>query len=210
MTLSLSERFPPPPNFREVGSVKWARLSEFGPPAVAAARSRSAGTPAMAAGMRYEARAHGYLLSTFPGRLEPGLAVAYAPGMWIRFLADDRHGWCQPDGLLIDFDRSLVTIIEIKLRHTTNAWWALRRLYEPLIRHLFGTSWRYAVCEVCRWYSPGPWPEPIRMCPQPSILGVNEFGVHIWHDRDWEWQLRAAASPSGSDRGPIGALGLQA
>lgn len=195
MTLSLSERFPPPSSFREVGSIEWARLSREGPLAVRAARASEAATAAQAAGMRYEQRAHGYLLETF--KPIPGVSTPlYAPAMWIRFCTDGRLGWCQPDGLLIDLDRSLITIIEIKLRHTPNAWWALRRLYEPLIRFLFGTSWRYAVCEVCRWYSPGPWPEPIRMCPQPSNLGVNEFGVHIWHDKDWEWQLRGSAATS--------------
>lgn len=182
---SLYERFPPPARFRELGAVRWTQLSTEGPIFVTEARKRQ-GSAAQQAGMRYEAHAHGYLSELYCP--ERGNKL-YAPAMWIHYIAELTAGWAQPDGLLLDFDRMMITIIEIKLRHTSDAWWALRRLYEPLIRHLFGTKWSYSVCEVCRWFNRGDWPEPPTMCAEPAGLIVNGFGIHIWSDKEWEWVI---------------------
>lgn len=184
------DRCPAPLGFRPlVGEVQWARFTTRGPIfAVMRQRAAAAGqghaTAAQAAGTRYEQRAQGYLLARYSPELGGAL---YAPGMWIQYGAKGRTAYAQPDGLLVDFERGLITIMEIKLKHTQAAWWGLRQLYEPLIRHIFGHSWHYAVCELVRWYEPLPWPEPFSILPHPEQLGVNEFGIHIWRDRDWEW-----------------------
>jgi hypothetical protein len=130
--------------------------------------------------MRYERKAHSRFLERFSPEREGAL---YAPAQWIHFLVrgESKARWCQPDGLLLDFEHSRITIIEMKLHHTQNAWWALRRLYEPAVRAIFGSRWSYAVCEVVRWHDPSVlWPEPLIMTPDPTRLPLNSFGVHLW------------------------------
>jgi len=135
-------------------------------------------TGVRAEGMRYEARVHEAFERIYsPDR--PG--AMYAPGMWIRYVDDSRRHYAQPDGLLVDLRRRFITVVEIKLKHTIAAYFWLRELYEPLIRHIFGNDFRYAVCEVVKWYdSSVQWPEPLRMTKDPSALIANEFGLHIW------------------------------
>lgn len=135
-------------------------------------------------GMKYERQTHQHLMERFPPLPSSPM---YLPSRWIRFRTSDPRErdwrWAQPDGLLLDLDRSLVTIIEVKLRHNQGAWWGLRRLYEPLIRKMFGPRWSFAVCEVCRWYDPAvPWPEPFTLVRNPAALKPGEFGVHILTD----------------------------
>lgn len=135
-------------------------------------------TGARAEGIRYERKVHRGFSSIFSPDNGP---VLYAPAMWIRYVDGKRRHYAQPDGLLIDLKRSFITIIEIKLKHTISAYFWLRELYEPLIRHIFGNSWRYAVCEVVKWFDGNIcWPEPLRMVADPSRLVANEFGLHIW------------------------------
>lgn len=125
-------------------------------------------------GIRYERRAHAHFAEAFPGR--------YGAGQWIAF-RERRSGkvrYAQPDGLVVDYERGLLTLLEMKLRHTDRAWWALRYVYEPLFSFLF-PSWRVACCEVVRWYDPAvPWPEAYRRVASPSFLDGGEIGVHIW------------------------------
>lgn len=127
--------------------------------------------------MRYERKCHTHFLQMYPG---------YGASQWIKFCEQTGRvlRWAQPDGLLIDYRAGLITILEMKIRHTENAWWALRHLYEPLIGFLFGPSWRVASCEVVRWFDPAvPWPEPYRRVAEPALLRPGELGVHIWDAR---------------------------
>lgn len=203
---SLRDRFPPPPRFRPVAyPIQWATFSSFPPPfvferpvaAVAVSPEASlsldsslpklhvrdtptASSAAQRAGRRYEYKVHRLLEAQYGP--ESGGGVLYVEGPWINFSAGRGGGslWCRPDGLLIDLPRGRITVVEVKLRHTVAAFWALRFLYEPLIRFLFGGGWLYSVLEVVRWFdSAVEWPEPLRFCPAPHELGVNEFGVHI-------------------------------
>lgn len=167
---------PPPPNFREAGVVTWAQLEPVGP--FGAERS-PAQTRAQAAGLRYERRVHGELARRF----SPTSAVAYGGAPWISFLASGSgtRRWAEPDGLLLDWRRGLVVIIEAKIKHSTRAWWGLRGLYEPVVAALFGSGWQVACCEVCNYYDMTVrWPEPHRMVREPNDLKAGEIGVHIW------------------------------
>lgn len=130
--------------------------------------------------MKYERKVHGYFGEWFGPLSSGGL---YAPAQWIEFGNGSNHSrWAQPDGLLVDFNRGLLTVVEIKLRHMQKAWWWLRELYLPLITFLFGPSWSYSVLEVVRFYDPSvTWPEPIRMVKSPDLLRNGQFGVHIWN-----------------------------
>ena len=164
---------PPPPNFRpvaydEIQSVEWRR---DGPLPFAAPRRRGRG--AKAVGLRYDAHAAEHFARTSEG---------FAAHPWLRFITrNEGVRWAQPDGLLFDLRAGRITILEFKIRHTTDAWWQLRRLYEPLIRRLFADgAWHFACCEVCKYYDPAVrLPEAQTRCDNPARLYANAFGVHI-------------------------------
>ena len=108
----------------------------------------------------------------------------YVQGPWISYFSAGSHTlqYCQPDGLLIDSEQGLIVIIEIKLRHTSDAWWQLRHLYEPVVRKLFGdTQWRYGLVEIVRWFDPAvPFPEKFQKLKTISHIQPGRLGVHIW------------------------------
>lgn len=126
--------------------------------------------------MLYEKKGHEYLLGEYEEK--------YLPSPWIRFTdtISDRTRWCQPDGLLIELERGVITLVEFKYQHTSDAWWQLRQLYEPVVKYLFpGEEWKFHVCEVVKWYDPATvFPERISMAPAIHSLRDNDFGVHIW------------------------------
>lgn len=188
--------FLPPKGFRPSDLVVEASFCRS--PAFASQPSKG-NNPSAIRGLNYERKVHNHLSSVF--NPERGSQL-YVPAHWITFRTSDptERGprYAQPDGLLVDLDRSLVVIVEIKLRHMQSAWWGLRRLYEPLIRKIFGNKWSFAVCEIVDWYDPAVfWPEPYSMCRDPSMLRRNEFGVMILsskHMREAQ-QLRKVAHP---------------
>jgi len=174
---SAPAKFPRPRGFRPAHLVTIAEFVDAPAFTIGARPNRESARR----GLAYERRAHRHFLGLFP----PAASLPfYVCARWIRFLTSDprqqRYRYAQPDGLLIDFDRRLITIIEMKLTHTAHAWWGLRNLYEPLIRKLFGAPWKVAVCEVCRYYDPSlDFPEPFTFVRSPAALAANEFGVML-------------------------------
>jgi hypothetical protein len=151
--------------------ILFAEIGGLSPPNFAP-RLRSRG--AKAAGLRYDRRAESHFVATCPG---------FVGHPWIRFATRNASlRWAQPDGLFIDFRIGRITILEFKLKHTTDAWWQLRRLYEPLLRFIFGESlWHYACCEVVRWYDPSiRVPEQVTFIDDPRRLFANAYGIHIF------------------------------
>lgn len=172
ITRSQRELFPRPKRFEQVKDLAWAELTPIGPFGPGAPQPQ---TEAQKQGLRYERKAHQHFSTIFPGR--------YGGGQWITFREkhSGRVRWAQPDGLIVDYRRELIIILEMKIRHGDYAWWTLRYLYEPLVEFLF-PSWRVACCEVVRWFDPAvPWPEPFRRVSDPSLLRPGEIGVHIWN-----------------------------
>ena len=124
---------------------------------------------------------------------------SYIPGPWFRFAQVAPYGdssarsrswsqpwlWCQPDGLDIDIRRGLITIVEFKLQHTSAAWWQTRRLYEPVVKAVFGTElWRFAIVEIVKWFDPDTaFPERFSFIPHLSAITPGGFHVHIWNPR---------------------------
>lgn len=129
-----------------------------------------------AEGVRYERKLQVFL-QEFYGKF-------YIPGPWFSFyeVGFGRIRYCQPDGLLFQPYEGLITIVEAKLQHTAAAWWQLRLLYLPVIVKAFGgTRWRFAVCEVTKWYDPGiTFPEKPRLRASIADTEPGEIGVHIW------------------------------
>jgi len=160
----------PPARFHPAGDVRHAEFSIEPPPFIRPKKVIGA----RARGIKYEEKAQRHMDFMAPGR--------YVPGPWFKYTNDDGKYWCQPDGLLFDFSRGTITIVEFKLKHTSDAWWQTRRLYEPVVSKIFGvTTWRYTICEIVKWFdSEAAFPETFNMARDPTDLTIGSFNVHIW------------------------------
>lgn len=127
------------------------------------------------AGVTYEKNVH-KLLTRLYGDM-------YVQSPWLRFrsVESDRWRWCQPDGMILDYSRGIITVVEVKLRHTHQAWWQLKHLYLPVLRRLFPKRlWRFQLCEVVIWYDcDAPFPEPVHLAAD-ICEDTQKFKVHIW------------------------------
>lgn len=157
---------PPPPHFRPIiGDI---RDVVFSPQNYVRQRGDTA---AREAGLRFEAKAQEVLQTAFK---------TYFPTPRIAFV--DRSGYrvCIPDGVVVEDGGGIV--FEIKIQHTPNAWWQLRRLYQPVLeKHLFRPV---RVVEVVRTFDPDTmFPEKFDLLT--SIDDVRQippdrFGVLTW------------------------------
>ena len=168
--MSLKTRFRPPARFHPAGEVLSASFSIEPPPFIRPYKL----TGSRRLGVKYEAKGHDHMDRVAPGR--------YVPGPWFRYINKAGSYWCQPDGLLFDFNRGIITIVEFKLKHTSDAWWQTRRLYEPVVSKVFGLStWRYSICEIVKWFDgETSFPESFNMARDPTDLTAGSFNVHIW------------------------------
>ncbi len=135
-------------------------------------------TGAQAHGIRYERKVQRHLSTLCAG--------SYVPAPWFRYSLYHHPHWkyCQPDGLIFDFNRSLIIIVEIKLSHTLTAWTQVRNLYEPVVRRIFGPDWQYAALEVVNTYDSSTWfPERLFYISRLSSLQRNQFGLLIVKER---------------------------
>lgn len=99
----------------------------------------------MRLGEIYESEVHQALWPLYPG---------YVHNPWIVFHDQDGRKWCQPDALIVDPRRSHITIVEVKLRHTLEAFVALYKLYLPVLQAAFGAFYRFSCIEICKWFDP--------------------------------------------------------
>lgn len=128
---------------------------------------RTARKGVKADGVRYEKKVQEYLKEKFKER--------YLPSPWICFELDGRKKYCQPDGLLFDLQNGIITIVEVKLRHTMRAYTQLVKVYLPLVQRMFGSDkWKFQVVEVVKWYD----------CNEP-FGGAHFMQSHIDHGRDY-------------------------
>lgn len=171
---NLRRQFPRPSNFIPAGEVTEARI--VAPPSFVHGKRRNKGK--RRAGEIYEQKAQTYLCEK---------SDFYVPGPWIAFRSRKitRLRWCQPDGLILDFTTGLCTIVEIKLKHTSLAWWQVRELYEPVVRFLLRrSSFEFAALEVAKYVdSATPFPEQFGYIRDFSKLTPGKFGLHHYSTR---------------------------
>lgn len=158
---------PAPASFQPAGRVLSASLSL--PPAL---RKRKY-TGRRLQGVRYERRVHEYLASLY--------GDGYVASPWLKFFAEGRWRWCQPDGLVLAPATGRITVVEVKYQHTSDAWWQLRHLYLPVLAQIFPPAlWRFDVCEVVKWYDPAVvFPERVVLAHEPA-LDNSAFKIHIY------------------------------
>lgn len=153
-------------------SIVWSGFARNAPPFTGASRP----TGARKAGLRYEKLAQDHLEERYP--------YTYLRSPWLVYQTDDsaRVRWCQPDGILFDWGRQIITIVEIKLHHTSDAYWQVMDIYLPVLRHAFrGFAWEYRFVEVVRWYDAAVhFPVAPALVPELSNVPRGRFGVHIW------------------------------
>lgn len=143
------------------------------PPAFAANPPRLRGVRGK--GIKYESQVQTHLRERF-GEL-------YLPSPWIYFYdAQKKLRYCQPDGILFDFHKGRITICEIKLRHTPQAWYQLYEIYKPLIQHMFPMHlWSVRCLEICRWFDMSTaMPGPYQLRTNVEDCGADIMGVHIY------------------------------
>lgn len=128
-------------------------------------------------GILYERKAQRYLMGC--------LGEMYWPSPWIAFKADNnrRVRWIQPDGILVDPEAGLITVVEIKYSHTIDAYLQLEMKYIPVLKWLFPERlWRFAALEVVHWFDPTiKFPRGFRMVKNPALMRGSDFGVHIYN-----------------------------
>ena len=177
MEMKCSNLCPPPHNFHPARDVSWAKFIKT--PAFASKSPKLRG--ARAEGIRYEKKVHRYIKETFPD--------LHINAPWLEFRAKfaRRSKICQPDALIINPRLGTITVIEIKLQHTSNAWWQVRRLYTPVVEKIFGNSWKYLALEVVHWFDPHTkFPEHcefINSLEELHLLAPGKFYIHIYSGR---------------------------
>lgn len=168
---------PAPRNFVPAGIVQWG-IFVAGDPSFLRPHRKPTGVRWQ--GVKYEAAVQQMLQSKFPH--------SYLPSPWLKFHGSSGVKWCQPDGLLFDLEAGIVTIVEVKYKHTSDAWWQLRKLYEPVLRKMFehpqNGFWDFRMLEIVKWYDPLTiYPEETRLLERVEFatnLNLNTTGVHIW------------------------------
>ena len=131
-------------------------------------------TAAQQNGLRYEAKVQKHLKSQITGYIvSPGLV----------FVDLDITRVLLPDGLVFQPDGTAI-IFEIKRQHMPEAWWQLRRLYEPVVRELPFVN-RTSCVEVVASFDPAMgFPEPVRVFTKvPDLLEAptKDLKVLLWH-----------------------------
>ncbi len=160
-----------PKGFIPAGLVLSAFVSKTAPPFIRKRKYRGA----RAKGVNYERKTHPYLNLLYP--------EVYVANPWLNFQASgsEKRRWCQPDGLIINAERGIITCVEIKYSHTADAWFQTRQLYVPVLQCIFPESlWDIQICEVVKWYDPSvAFPENITLTQEPA-RPTGKFKVHIY------------------------------
>jgi hypothetical protein len=131
-------------------------------------------------GLRYERKVHNHFEQQF--------GALYVPSVWFayrRLSSPKIINYAQPDGILFDFEKGIITIIEVKYNHTADAYFQLYDKYLPLLDKWIHAKerglWRFSVCEVVYWYDKFvEFPCKVALRDEVTKVKPGEFGVHIW------------------------------
>lgn len=157
---------------RRAGTVSSASLlwDRAGLPGAGPARGKTA---AQNAGLRYEAKVLSRLWSEFGGFL------SQVP---FRFTSDFVSEKCILDGIIFRPEMRELVLVEVKSRHTADAWFQLRYLYHPVVSVVF-PGWGIRLLEICKSYEPGvklPEPYVLHKSVEEFLEKGAAFGVVCW------------------------------
>lgn len=130
-------------------------------------------------GLRYERKVHDHFHEAF--------SDLYLPSLWFQYRRRSSPkivNFAQPDAILFDFHSGIVTIIEVKYNHTSDAYFQLMDKYLPIMElflHNDENLWQFALCEVVYWYDKFvDFPCKVSLRDDIKKVRPGEFGVHIW------------------------------
>lgn len=134
-------------------------------------------------GLRYEAQAHNGMSRAFDG--------LYVPSPWFRYKRFSNPGvwsFCQPDGLGFDFHRGVCFVVEVKYKHTADAYFQLYDRYLPMLDFWLNRHqklWQLAPIEVCYWFDRATaFPTVISLQRNVKDARPNEMSVNIWRPNE--------------------------
>lgn len=161
----------PPHNFKPpVGEIKNVQHE----PRI---RALPTGTSAaQKAGLRYEDRVQKNLIEIFCDLYVPNCSFSWQDDLGKRF--------CEMDGLILL--PTTVVCVEIKSQHMPEAWWQLRKKYEPVLRSYEKVRGkRLLLLEICRSLDAAtPFPEAYSYVDEiPGFIiraKDGELGVFQW------------------------------
>lgn len=168
-----------PERFVPAGDVTWAAFIPGSPSFISS--KKVSGTRAQ--GVRYEKRAQAYLKRMIDLTGTAGESLLQSP--WLAFKANGslRERYCQPDAVLVDTSNKHITIFEVKLQHTSAAWWQVRQLYEPVLRVIY-PGFSFSAIEIVKWLEPKTtFPETFFYAENIFARDGSKFGVHIYDPR---------------------------
>lgn len=151
--------------------ITWAEIAKHPPPFYRDRRRRGR----KGQGLRYEKKVHEHFAELYNEE--------YVASPWFRYTtrATAKVKWAQPDALLFDFNRGIITLIEVKYQHTIDAYWQLMR-YLAITQYLFGSDeWQYSLCEVVKWYDAAvSFPVSVQLLDSLERSKPGAYHVHIW------------------------------
>lgn len=125
--------------------------------------------PAARRGLRFEAKVTGALAAAYGSRFISQLPFFFEEEMGAD-LRPGQRGKAVLDGLLFSPDWRAACLIEIKLRHSGDAWWQLNRFYRPIVDRAFGGAFELHHLEIVQNYDPR-----VRLPnPQSVLLDLDE------------------------------------
>lgn len=163
----------PPKGFRSAEGLRSAKVLAVGPFGRSPTPLRGSG--AQKAGLRYERKVLDLLGQCFAG---------FERSPWFEFV--DQAGYrrfCQPDGLWRSPDGTKAVIFEVKIRHTSDAYYQLEQLYSPVVQAVYSPK-EIAKVILCRSFDPSiPFPEALTQLHEVSpqgVFGAAGIGVYTW------------------------------
>jgi hypothetical protein len=155
-----------------------ARYCDYPPPfALSEQAAKKGATPSQREGLRYEAKVLAFLTAWCGGN---GYVLKTKP--WIAYRdCLGRVKYCQPDAVLSSITDDNVILVEIKLRHTRDAFKQLRQ-YRDLLAELHPTRHIVSV-EVCRHYDPAEFATNLMTELRPHPF---PHAAIVFEPRDWE------------------------
>lgn len=159
---------PPPPGLRlpsRIMSAGWSTKEVKFPPGKTAAQK---------AGLRYEAKVLLELQDIFLG------GVYLSPTLF--WIDETGVNYAVPDALILD--EKFICCVEIKFLHQPEAWWQLRKKYEPILRKIYPDT-KILLLEICSSLDAhSPFPEKYTYVEHlpPFIKNAKdgELGVFQW------------------------------
>lgn len=117
-------------------------------------RASRGSSPAAKRGLRFEAKVLRGLEKTYGVKhFIPHLTFVFEEEMGADCRPGQR-GTAIPDGLLFSSDFRQVLLLEIKLRHSGDAWYQTNRFYRPIVQKAFGNLVEVIPVEIVHLYDP--------------------------------------------------------